>query len=656
MWNDGNVAGFFGELKRRKVYRVAVGYAVVSWLIIQIATQVFPFLEIPNWVIRLIIAVLVLGFPIALVLSWAFDLTPQGLKRTDEAEPPSIAITARAGEIPEKSIAVLPFENLSDDRDNAYFAEGVHDDVITSLAKIADLKVISRTSVQQYKSGVRNLREIGDALGVAHVLEGTVRRAGNRVRVNVQLLNARSDAHIWGDTFDREMTDLFAIQSELAERITGALRANLSPREKANLQIRPTDDLQAYECYVQARNLFRWTGVGDAQESGERALPLLEQAIARDRKFALAHALASRVHAELYWFGSDKRQVRIEQARKAAERALEIQPNLGEAHLAFGFYHYYAHRDYDRARAELTEARRTMPNSAEVAGALGMIDRRESRWETALSNLERARELDPRSVDAIWNSLETYTYLGGYGDAERAIDAGLNVSPHAHFFVLARAGLRLRMIGDTAALIAALRAIPANFDPGGAVTTIAVRVSLMERDYDQAARYLAASARERHNDNGLSGIAAALDDYVIPRSWYEGLIARGRGDAAAARQSFERARQSVQEDVERCSEDVKAIAMLGLIQAALQNRDQAIRHAERAVDLLPVARDALDGALVETNAAVIYAHVGEAGRAIEMLERLIKLPGGPTRGLLQAEPEWDPLRSDPRFALLARGS
>ncbi|MFL6536779.1 MAG: hypothetical protein ACJ8JD_01205 [Chthoniobacterales bacterium] len=650
------MAGFIGELKRRKVYRVAVAYAVVGWLLVQVATQVFPFLDIPNWAVRLVIAVTVLGFPLALVVSWVFDLTPHGLERTAEAEPsPEKAQAVPRASIPEKSIAVLPFENLSDDRENSFFADGIHDDILTALAKIADLKVISRTSVQQYKDRTRNLREIGDALGVAHVLEGTVRRAGNRVRVNVQLLNARSDVHLWGDSFDREMTDLFAIQSELAEKISSALRANLSPREKARLQIRPTDDMRAYECYVQARHLFHWSGIGDAQESGERALPLLDEAIARDRRFALAYALASRFHAELYWFGSDKRPIRIDLARTAAERALEIQPGLGEAHVALGFYHYYAHRDYDRARAELMEARKTMPNSYEVLAALGMVDRREARWDSALANLERANEVNPRSMDALWNCIETYIFLRRYDEAHRAIETALSISPHAHFLVLAGASLQLRMRGDTAAVKHALDAIPGNFDPGGAVTTIAVRISLMQRNYDQAAKYLAASRRDSHNDNGLSGMAGALDDYAVPRAWYEGLIARGRGDEAGARQHFKSARETVEADAARFANDAKTLAMLGLVQAALGNRGEAIREAERAVELLPVERDAIDGALVETNAAVIYAQVGETDRAIAQLQRLIDLPGGPTPGLLSVEPEWEPLRDDPRFAVLATG-
>ena len=240
---------FFSELKRRKVYRVAVAYAVVAWLVIQIATQTFPFLEVPNWTTRLVIILIALGFPVALILAWAFDLTSHGIKRTDdilpEAMPPS--------KIPEKSIAVLPFENLSDDQENAYFADGVQDDILSNLAKVADLKVISRTSVRQYRTGARNLREIGTALGVAHILEGTVRRAGNRVRINTQLINARTDAHVWAETFEREATDVFALQSELAEKIATALRANLSLAEKARMQVHPTEHRDAYDLYLRAR-------------------------------------------------------------------------------------------------------------------------------------------------------------------------------------------------------------------------------------------------------------------------------------------------------------------------------------------------------------------------------------------------------------------
>ncbi len=416
---------FFVELKRRKVYRVAVAYIVVAWVLVQVATQVFPFFEVPNWTVRLVILALCLGFPIAVMLAWAYDITPSGIKRTEE-------MRALAPAVPEKSIAVLPFENLSDDRENTFFADGVHDDILSSLARIADLKVISRTSVQQYRTGTRNLREIGEALGVAHVLEGTVRRSGNRVRVNAQLINARTDAHIWAETFDRELTDLFAIQSELAERIVKALQANLSPREMAGLQKPPTSDLEAYDLYVRARDLFRWSGIGDPHENGEKALPLLDQALARDPQFALAHYLTSRIHGELFWFGYDKSPARIAKAKEAAETALRLRPDLGEGHLALAFYHYYSTRDYEVAIRELTLAQRALPNESDVASALGVIERRRGRWEESILHLERARQLDPRNISALWNLSETLTYLRRYAEADQVLVETAAIAPEAH--------------------------------------------------------------------------------------------------------------------------------------------------------------------------------------------------------------------------------
>ena len=286
--------------------------------------------------------------------------------------------------IPEKSIAVLPFENLSDDKENEYFAAGVHNDILSNLAKVADLKVISRTSVQQFKSGTRNLREIGLALGVAHILEGTARRAGNRIRVNAQLIDARSDAQLWGETFDREITDLFALQSELAQRISQELRANLSAREKTNLQTHPTRDILAYELFLRARELFHWAGSGYSYDKGADALRLIDEAIKRDPQFALAYGLASRLHSELFWFGYDKSASRLEKAKAAADAALQLQPDLGEAHLAKAFYYYYGFRQYDVAQKHVTAAIRAIPNDADVLNTAGAIARRVGRWNEAV--------------------------------------------------------------------------------------------------------------------------------------------------------------------------------------------------------------------------------------------------------------------------------
>jgi TolB-like protein/thioredoxin-like negative regulator of GroEL len=640
--------GFFSELKRRKVYRVAVAYAVGAWLIAQVVTQIFPVFEVSQWALRTMIVLLVVGFPVALILSWAFDITPQGIKRTEDVDLAQSRLS-RAEPIPEKSIAVLPFENLSDDRQNTYFADGIQDDILSSLAKVADLKVISRTSVRQFRGTDRNLREIGRALGVAHILEGTVRRAGNRVRVNTQLINARTDAHVWSDTFDREMTDLFALQSELAEQIVAALRANISPQERASLQIHPTANLAAYDLYLRARDLFRWSGAGDPRESGEKALDLLDQAIARDPEFALAYSLASRFHSELYWFGYDKTRSRLAKGKAAVDRALQLRPELGDAHLALGYHYYYGYRDYERAKRELAIAARATPNDAEVWDGLAAVSRREGKWDDAIANFERARQLDPHNAAVLWNLGETYSSRGRFDDARRTFAEGLSIKPDAHLFALAQAATELKQNGDPRALRAAVRKIPGEFDPGGAVTTIALRLSLIERDYDEAERVLRVSSRHEYNDQGIGGTAACLDGYGFPKSWYEGLIARGRGQADLAQQMFESARTATEACVWRSPEDAKAKVMLGLIDAMIGRKEEALREGRRAMELLPIAKDAYDGPIIATNLAVIYAQVGEHDLAIEQLAPLMEAPNGPTRALLRIEPEWDALRNNARF-------
>ena len=649
------VRSFFVELKRRKVYRVAVAYAVAGWLIVQIATQVFPVFEVPNWTVRLVVIALVLGFPIALILSWMFDITPQGIRRTDESDqvsPPDIAGAATRN-IPEKSIAVLPFENLSDNKENEYFAAGVHDDILSSLAKVSDLKVISRTSVQQFKSGTRNLREIAQALGVAHVLEGTARRAGNRIRVNAQLIDARTDAHLWGEIFDREITDLFALQSELAECITQALQANLSAREKTDLKAHPTRDILAYELFLRARELFHWAGSGYSTDKGADALRLIEEAVKRDPTFALAYALKSRLHSELFWFGYDKSRTHLEKANAAAETALKLQPDLGEAHLAKAFYYYYGFRRYDIAKSHVAAAVRAIPNNADVFITAGAIARREGKWVEALNNTEQARDRDPRSLSVLWDVLVNYLAVHEYTKAEGAASDALSISPTAPFFILASGAIALFRDGATAPLRSALGKLPRNHDPGGTISTIALRLSLMERNVTEAERVLAACVHEKLDDNGLSGVAGALDGYTVPKSWYAGLIAQARGDASSARVGFEQARQAVEHDLAQCSEDAKSLAMLAMIHAELGEKKDALRAAARAGKILPIGKDSFDGPIVATTLAAVSARVGDKESAIQQLESLVGIPNGPTPGTLRVEPEWDSLRDDPRFKKLA---
>lgn len=447
------------------------------------------------------------------------------------------------------------------------------------------------------------------------------------------------------------MTDLFAIQSELAGRIVQALQANLSSGEKAGLLVQPTTSLEAYDLYVRARDLFHWSGSGDPHES-EKALQLTEKALAYDPQFALAYCLASRIHSELFGFGYDKSPARLAQSKVAAETALRLRPQMAEAHLALAFYHYYKSRDFTAMIRELTLAQRNLPNDAELAGALGMIERRRARWEESIMHFERARQLDPRNVLSFWNLAETLTYLRRYAEADRVLAEAMTISSEAHLLPLARADLALRERGDPAPLREALQRIPPGFDPGGAVTNIDVRLALMERDYEQAERQLKTRALPKFHDVGLCGFAGALDDYTVPREWYAGLIARGRADDDKSIRAFASARAVVSADLAESPDAPKSLVMLGLIDAMLGCAESAIASGTRATELLPISADALDGPLLATNLAVIYAQLGETDHALDELERVVRLPGGPTPGTLRIEPQWDNLRAEARFQKL----
>src|SRR6266436_3087027 len=398
--------GFFEELQRRKVYRVAAAYIIAAGFIIQMGSAILPAWELPNWTFRLVVVLLLIGFPIALILAWAFDVTPEGIHATQKTAAEThlrrnmiilvatgVIVSAAAGFflLPrtsarniDKSIAVLPFENLSGDPDNAYFADGMQDDILTNLSKIGDLKVISRTSVMSYRgSGTRNAREIGKTLGVATLLEGSVRRIGNRVRVNVQLINADTDEHIWAEDYDRDLTDVFAIQTDLVQKIASTLRAKLSPSEKARVDRRPTENPDAYLLFIQADQYAN--GPDMFSDDSRKAEQLLEQAIKLDPNFAAAFACLSTVESWAY-HTFDPTPARRERARVAADQALRLQPDLPEGHLALGFCYYYGDRDYGRALAEFEIAKRGLPNEAQAFMAIGAIQRRQGKWSESTTN------------------------------------------------------------------------------------------------------------------------------------------------------------------------------------------------------------------------------------------------------------------------------
>jgi TolB-like protein/class 3 adenylate cyclase/Tfp pilus assembly protein PilF len=541
--------------------------------------------------------------------------------------------------IPEKSIAVLPFENLSDEKQNAYFADGVQDEILTDLARIADLKVISRTSVMQYKTGAqRNLREIGQQLGVAHLLEGSVQRAANRVRVNAQLIDARSDAHLWAQTYDRDLSDIFAIQSEIAKAIAAQLQAKISPGEKVAIAQVPTTDLTANSLYMEARELeFK----APEQQNLLQAVHLLNEAVARDPHFMLAYCMLGRLHLELYWGGYDHTPARRELANAAIQNAVRLQPDAGEVHLALAWYAYQGFRDYDRARAELDLARRTLPNNADIYYVTALIDRRQGRWVEATRNLERAVELDPRNFGILLETGFTYSGLRQYADATRLVQRALAVSPLDYFARILR-GLepffeRAAIAPLRAELSAILIAEPAAAEK---IADVLFRCAMAERDSVAVKRALAAIPPEGISPGG---------NFIFPREWFVGVAARTFKDLATARTSFSVAR-AIEEKLTSDQPDyAQAWSLLGRIDAALGRKEEAVREGRRACELLPLSKDAGAGAGLITSLAVIYAWTGEKDLALEQLGISAKIPNGVTYGELKLDPQWDPLRGDSRF-------
>jgi TolB-like protein/class 3 adenylate cyclase/Tfp pilus assembly protein PilF len=549
--------------------------------------------------------------------------------------------------IPQKSIAVLPFDNFSDDKQNTYFADGIQDDILTALSKVSDLKVISRNSVMAYRGQARNTREIGQALGVAHLLEGSVRREKGKVRITAQLIDARNDEHLWAEHYDRDLADVFAIQSEVAENIVAQLKANISVSEKAAIDVRPTRDLEAFDIYLQAKQLINtFHDTPDWKEALLKAVRLLDEAISRDGNFVLAYCWAARAHLALYWFGLDHTPARLAQAKSTAQKALVLAPDLGEAHLAQALVYYQGNRDYVRAREELAIARRVLPNNAEVYSVTSWIDRRQGQWEAAVKNQEKAAELDPRN-SKILNALAVlYDVLRRYDQEEAVFERAIAANPSSTtYFQMMRAEVELEK-GNIKTARSGLESLPAGYDPDGAVTSTRINLALYERDPSSAEKILAASKLEE-----LVGGTGLL----LPRSWFEALIARAQGDAQKAQGAFAAAREKTEAKLRDHPDDGILVARLGLIDAGLQRKQEAIAEGLRAVELRPISSDADDGATVLSSVAMIYAWVGDVDLAIERLTSLAKMPGGPEYGQLKLDPAWDAVRHDPRFAKMLDG-
>jgi len=684
------IDNFFTELKRRNVYKVAVAYAVVAWLLIQVATQVFPFFEIPNWAVQLVVLVMVIGFPIATVLAWAFEITPEGIKREAEVDRGK-SIPRKAGrkltvlvvllaafaaglmvfrflhsqqaleqgkqaaltaEIDSKSIAVLPFENLSEEKANAYFAEGIQDEILTRLSKIADLKVISRTSTQHYKSAPENLPEIARQLGVAHILEGSVQKQGDAVHVTVQLIKAATDSHVWADSYDRKLTDIFSVESEVANAIADQLQVHLTGQEKEVIAAKPTDNPEAYDAYLRGLAFTLKTQNTPANYLG--AQKHFREAVRLDPKFALAWALLSYVDARGYHTTNLQPTAALrEEARQAFETALALDLNLGEAWVAKGYYHYGCVNDFETAVRCYEQARKFLPNSSLIPQSLAFVARDQGQWKRSESYFNEAERLDPRNVSLLTRHAQFYIALRRFPEALHKLDQILEIVPNDIDALVEKAAIA-QAEGDlprAATLLAQVQ--PAAGDPT-AWETLAYQAILERRPAEIISRLKELLAKPDPDVGYLSGEL---------RFWL-GWAQEVAGDHTAAQETWREARAELEAFLKEQPENWSLLDDLALIAMGLGDKAAAFKLIERAIALHPIEKDAANSPQSIDVLARIAARLGEPDRAIAALEKILSIPcnGGLATGvpltpaLLQLDPMFDPLRGDPRFQKLANSS
>ncbi len=671
----------FEELKRRRVYRVAIVYGIFASAMIQLGGTILPIFHAPRWAQQVFIVLVAAGFPLALVLGWLYDITAQGIQRTPDAKGlrvysrrqlwvvaaagTSIAALVLAGywfwhpwrnateefsevspnAIPAKSIAVLPFQNLSPDNAGTFFADSVQDQILTNLAKVSDLKVISHTSVQQYRNQLgRNVREVGRQLGVAYVLEGTVQRAPNRVRVNAKLIDARTDSQVWAESYDRDVADLFVIQSDVAQAIVNQLQAKLSPQQKAEIEETPTRDLAAFDLYLQAKEIVdAYLELQDPGPSLLKAVRLLDEATSRDPDFVLAYCYAARAHNLLYFLDLDPTPKRNLLGEAAVATALRLRPDSAEAHLAMGDHYLRCHRDYERAQQELAIARPGLPNSVPFFNLSGYINRRQAHWTEAERDFATAVRLDPRNPNAVNLLVDTFVLERRFPEAKLAYDQAIAVGMREPIALIRRAALDYGETGDPTTLRAALAAAP-DVDVGGGETSWRVLIAMIDRNYDEARRILAASPRDDFQDVDFS--------FYFPRPWYEALIARAEGDKIKTIAAFKAARVILESRLKNKPDDPRTLAVLAQVDANLGDKELALNEAQKALTLMPVSKDAYDGALILQGLAQVYTWTGEHDRALDELQTLLGMPGYISYGYLKTDPAWQPLRNQPRFQQL----
>jgi TolB-like protein len=657
---------FFGELKRRNVYKVAVAYAVVGWLVIQISSTVLPTFHGPEWVAQTLVVIVALGFPIALVLAWAFELTPEGIKRTEDvdlATQPrtkshawiyvavigallSIALffvgrytggNRNDSTIPQKSIAVLPFESLSEEKSNAYFADGIQDEILARLSKIGDLKVISRTSTQKYKSAPNNLREIAQQLGVANILEGSVQKAGDQVRITVQLINALKDDHLWADTYDRKMIDMFGVESDVAQKIAASLEAKLTGREKQEVAFAGTKNPEAYDAVLHALALRG----SQHPEDTEKQRAFLQHAVDLDPNYAQAWALLSATDALIYFF-PDSSAERREKARTEAETALRLAPDLAEAHTAMGIYKYYCQQDYDGAIAELGVALQHAPNDWTALYFTSLVQRRQGKFDDSIRVMKQAAVLDPLNEDIPVNLGETYRGLRRFEEARATFDHALTIAPDDVQLQYVKAETYLAE-GDADKawqLIKDLKVSPLDRGFGTYMALLATR-----RQFDQM---IAALLPVTEGDKNVPPFLRAISNASLANLYM------AKGDRAAAlpfRARAEESRKALQNQ-----EHLPLIECTFFIQMEARFGDREAVERDVKEMFSTTEKDKWQFPNAESAAAVGYMLLGDFDRAVPLLQDVLSRPSADslTPGYLRLDPIWDPIRNDPRVQKLCQ--
>jgi TolB-like protein/Tfp pilus assembly protein PilF len=666
---------FFAELKRRNVYKVAIAYAVVGWALSQGIAQVFPVFDVPNWAIRAIVLLIMLGLPIALVLAWMFELTPHGITRTETAD--AMPATSRqhkrawiyvvvigglvsiglfflgrytaptlASRLA-KSIAVLPFESLSEDKANAYFADGIQLEILTRLAKIADLKVISRTSTQQYQSKPADLAKIAKQLGVANILEGSVQKAADQVRVNVQLVNVQTNSQLWAETYDRKMTDIFSVESDIAIRIAESLQAKLSGHEQQALAAKPTNNPEAYDAYL--RGLAFEARSNYSSDALFKAIDFYGLAVQLDPNFALAWARLSFAHALLYFNRGDATAARRDAAKGALENAQKLQPNTPETLLFTGYYQYWVLHDYALAKATFGRVSKMFPGNSDVLYALGAVTRREGLWDESVAYWERGLALDPQNAAVLIEVAWTHAALRQFSTALKLYDRALAILP-GELSVMALKASIYQAEGNLQEAAKPLAQVNAQTNSDAAVR-IKLAQFRLERNQTEAIRFVQPrQARLQFAsgiDKGIMQVGLAL-------------IQREAGDTASAKAAAEQARNTFEPLSKDQPDNAFVPAALAVAYAILDEKESALNEAQRAMALVPSSKDRLSGPGFEENLALVEMIIGENSRAISTLARLLQTPYGGwlynpapiTPALLRLDPIWDPLRADPAFQKL----